>query len=104
MRFLLRLYDAPEHRKAIEADRWKVGLLDEASITTSEALGKPKVHDAWVRAYYLHVQGFHEAKLSTRIMRAELEAIEWLLDYAKEAASEKTRNVEDSVQGAELYI
>jgi hypothetical protein len=66
IKVLAEKYGITEHREALEHDRWRLGLLDKAVVTLSKMLNEPMIIYAWDSAYYLHVQGFHEAKLRRR--------------------------------------
>lgn len=39
----------------------------------------------WTEAYYLHVEGFHEARLSPEQVKERLPDVEWLLDFTRKA-------------------
>ncbi|MCC6057185.1 MAG: PaREP1 family protein, partial [Desulfurococcaceae archaeon] len=52
-----------EARKALEKGRWILSLLDDAIYAISEKLGVKEIIDWWDAAWFLHVEGFHEARL-----------------------------------------
>ena len=87
VKVLAEKYSIEEYRKALESTRWQVGLLDKAVVTLSRILNEPRIMDAWDSAYYLHVQGFHEAKLNIEAVEVRLPKVEWLIGYVKERLS-----------------
>jgi hypothetical protein len=78
-----------EYREALEYNRWRLGLLDKAAVTLSKILNEPRIMDVWDSAYYLHVQGFHEARLGIEEVEARLSKIKWLVNYVEEKVKEK---------------
>jgi len=58
-----------------ERGRWTTKDLDKAVIKISERLGD-WFRRAWETAYYLHVEGFHEARLDQEAVRARIDDIE----------------------------
>ena len=87
VKVLAEKYSIEEYCKALESSRWRVGLLDKAVVTLSRTLNEPRIMDAWDSAYYLHVQGFHEAKLNIEAVEVRLPKVEWLISYVKERLS-----------------
>ena len=87
VKVLAEKYSIEEYRKALESSRWQVGLLDKAVVTLFRTLNEPRIMDAWDSAYYLHVQGFHEAKLNIEEVEVRLPKVEWLINYVKERLS-----------------
>jgi hypothetical protein len=87
VKVLAEKYSIEEYRKALESSRWRVGLLDKAVVTLFRTLNEPRIMDAWDSAYYLHVQGFHEAKLNIEAVEVRLPKVEWLINYVKERLS-----------------
>jgi hypothetical protein len=65
-----------------ERDRWSTKDLDEAVIKISERLGD-WFRRAWETAYYLHVEGFHEASLDQGAVRARIDDIEKVIEETK---------------------
>jgi len=68
-----------------EADkegRWKVGLLEKAARKISRRLN-PEVRHWWDTAYYLHVEGFHEARLDMEGVKERIQEIENLVELCK---------------------
>ncbi len=62
--------------------RWKVGLLEKAIRKISKELN-PEVRHWWDTAYYLHVEGFHEARLDIEGVKERLQEIENLVKLCK---------------------
>jgi hypothetical protein len=90
VKVLAEKYGITEYREALEHGRWRLGLLDKAVVTLSKMLNEPMIIYAWDSAYYLHVQGFHEAKLDVEEVEARLSKIKWLVDYVKERVKWKS--------------
>ncbi|MGC9135894.1 PaREP1 family protein, partial [Caldivirga sp.] len=65
----------PEAKETMEGGRWTVSLLDEASWK----LGND-VERAWVEAYFLHVNGFHEIRIGIDEVRKRINVIKKLID------------------------
>jgi len=64
--------------EAEKEGRWKVGLLEKAVRKISRRLN-PEVRHWWDTAYYLHVEGFHEARLDIEGVKERLQEIENLI-------------------------
>jgi len=71
-----------EVKDAEERGRWTVTLLERAVRGLAERLGRAVV-DSWNGANYLHVWGFHEAKLDTEAVKIRMPAIESLIETTK---------------------
>jgi len=54
-----------EVKEAKSKGRWTVRLLDNAVLKLAERVDH-RIHDDWDHAYFLHVEGFHEASLDVR--------------------------------------
>ncbi|MCC6017327.1 MAG: PaREP1 family protein [Desulfurococcaceae archaeon] len=65
----------PEARKAIESGGWWSKLLEKTAQSVAKALGVKEFILWWNTAYKLHVDGFHEAKLSSEDIRERYEYI-----------------------------
>jgi len=65
-----------------ERGRWTVTELEKAVLGISKYLGD-WFGTAWDRANYLHVWGFHEAKLDSEDVKARLPDIERMVKEAK---------------------
>ena len=73
----LGLEEAEEARRR---GRWTLSLLDSAA----ERLGE-RVYDDWSHAYFLHVEGFHEARLGLDRVKARAGRVRELLEAARKA-------------------
>jgi len=69
-----------------ERGRWTTKDLDEAVIKISEKLGD-WFRRAWETAYYLHVEGFHEARLDQSEVEVRVGDIERLVNEIKRIIS-----------------
>jgi uncharacterized protein (UPF0332 family) len=68
-------------KEAGRKGRWTLRLLDEAANRLSE-LDK-RIYDDWDHAYFLHVEGFHEARLGLEQVRARVKYVRELFEIAK---------------------
>jgi hypothetical protein len=74
----------PEARKAIESSGWWSKLLEKAvQGGIAKTLGVKEFILWWDSAYKLHVDGFHEAKLSSEDVKERYEYIENMVNLAK---------------------
>jgi len=80
-----------EHREAREKGRWTLKLLDSAARRLAKEINSEILH-AWDHAYFLHVEGFHEARLSLDQVEARAKYVEELLRIAKEVVHGETRH------------
>jgi len=62
--------------------RWKIALLEKAVRKMSRRLN-PEVRHWWDTAYYLHVEGFHEARLDMEGVKIRIQEIENLVKLCK---------------------
>ena len=72
-----------EARKALEQGRWTTQLLFDAVYNASDKLGKKEVKWWWGRAWFLHVEGFHEARLRPDQVRRDAPDVESLVNLAR---------------------
>jgi hypothetical protein len=72
-----------EARKAVESGGWWSKLLEKAAQGIAKALGVKEFILWWDAAYKLHVDGFHEAKLSSEDVKDRYEYIEEMVNQAK---------------------
>jgi len=79
----------PEARKAIESDGWWPKLLEKAAQSVAKALGVKEFILWWDTAFKLHVDGFHEARLSSEDVKERYEYIESMVNMAKKIFTEK---------------
>ncbi len=75
--------DLPEARRAIESGGWWSKLLEKAAQSVAKALGVKEFILWWDTAFKLHVDGFHEAKLSSEDVKERYEYIEAMVNLAK---------------------
>ncbi len=76
---------AEELDEVMEAKRrgkWTVALLGMAAKKLSERINE-KIYDAWTHTYFIHVEGFHEARLKPEQIKARLRYVKELVDIAK---------------------
>ncbi|ACP37721.1 PaREP1 family protein [Saccharolobus islandicus] len=79
-------FNLPEYQQAVKEGRWYTYTLGKASNTLSNKLGN-WVLDGWSSAYFLHVWGFHEAKLSINDITSYLKRVKEMLEEAKKVLS-----------------
>ncbi len=72
-----------ESEKAKRKGRWTLRLLNLAAKALSERVNK-RIYDDWDHAYFLHVEGFHEARLGKDQVEARVPYVEELLSIAAE--------------------
>jgi hypothetical protein len=75
--------DLPEARRAIESGGWWSKLLEKATQSIAKALGVKEFILWWDTAFKLHVDGFHEAKLSSEDVKERYEYIEAMVNLAR---------------------
>jgi len=75
----------PEYEEARADGRWTATLLHDAVERLSETLD-PRIRDEWTQAWFLHVEGFHEARLTMELVKPRVRYVEELLAQAKEKA------------------
>jgi len=72
-----------EARKAVESGGWWSKLLEKAARGIAKALGVKEFILWWDAACKLHVDGFHEAKLSSEDVKDRYGYIEEMVNQAK---------------------
>ena len=72
-------YNLPEVKEAEEKGRWTVTLLEKAVRKLSDKISID-VQIGWDAANYLHVFGFHEAKLEVENVKARIPLIKRLIE------------------------
>jgi hypothetical protein len=77
----------PEARKAIEKGKWTTELLFDAVDDISAKLGED-IRRLWHTAWFLHVEGFHEARLRREHVAVRYRDIEVLVDLVKKIVQE----------------
>ena len=81
----LGLEEAEEARRR---GRWTLGLLDRAAGRLAELVDR-RVYDDWNHAYFLHVEGFHEARLSAEQVEKRMRFVEELLEIARSVVEKR---------------
>jgi len=71
-----------EAREAKRRGRWTLALLDSAAKKLSEEINE-RIYDDWTHAYFIYVEGFHEARLGTEQVKTRLKYIEELISIAR---------------------
>lgn len=71
-----------EAERAEEAGRWTAALLFEAADSLSERLGE-EFRLWWEAAWFLHVEGFHEARLAGAQVKREVPYVEKVVETAR---------------------
>ena len=74
----------PEAEEARRRGRWTLRLLDAAARRAGERLDR-RIYDDWDHAYFLHVEGFHEALLNPEQVKARASYVKELLKIIEEA-------------------
>jgi hypothetical protein len=77
-----------EAEEAREKGRWTLRLLDAAASKLSELVDR-RVYDDWDHAYFLHVEGFHEARLDREQVQRRVRYVKELLEVARRVAMER---------------
>lgn len=86
VKMLAKLHNLAEYREAKKRGRWVTGLLFRAVDRLSEIYGLD-FSKAWSSAWTLHVEGFHEGKLPTNVVRSYASIIEDILNILKREMS-----------------
>jgi hypothetical protein len=79
IKLLSERFNLPEVKEAEEKGRWTVTLLEKAVRKFSNKISID-VQIGWDAANYLHVFGFHEAKLEAENVKARLPLIKRLIE------------------------
>jgi hypothetical protein len=79
IKLLSERFNLPEAKEAEEKGRWTVTLLEKAVRKFSNKISID-VQIGWDAANYLHVFGFHEAKLEAENVKARLPLIKRLIE------------------------
>ena len=79
---LATFYKIPEAEEARRRGRWTAALLFDAVERLAER--RPEVRDQWTHAWFLHVEGFHEARLKMEHVKARARYVEDLVKTARE--------------------
>lgn len=73
----------PEARRATESGGWWSKLLEKAAQGVARTLGIKEFILWWDTAFRLHVDGFHEARLSSEDVRERYEYIGEMVNLAR---------------------
>ena len=79
-------FNLPEHQQVKRKERWTVALLDSAVRRLSEKF--PELPHWWQGAWYLHVEGFHEARLGIEAVEFRTQDVEKLVGLAENTFKE----------------
>jgi hypothetical protein len=79
VKLLSERFNFPEVKEAEEKGRWTVTLLEKAVRKLSDKISID-VQIGWDSANYLHVFGFHEAKLEVENVKARIPLIKRLIE------------------------
>jgi undecaprenyl pyrophosphate synthase len=77
-----------EVKEALRRGRWTTKLLDDVVWSAGLKLGIKELQYLWDSAYKLHVDGFHEARLTSDEVIRRVEAIEILVNIAKKVVQQ----------------
>jgi hypothetical protein len=75
--------DLEQARIAAKEGGWWTRLLNRAAEAVAEKLGLEELALWWKAAYYLHVEGFHEARLNTEDVKRNYRYVEALVTTAE---------------------
>jgi hypothetical protein len=79
IKLLSERFNLPEVKEAEEKKKWTVTLLEKAVRKLSDKISID-VQIGWDAANYLHVFGFHEAKLEAENVKARIPLIKRLIE------------------------
>jgi hypothetical protein len=82
VKVLAKHFALPEYEEAEGRGRWTTTLLFSAVRRLSETVN-PQVANWWHAAWFLHVEGFHEARLSIEEVKFRVKFIEELVKFAE---------------------
>ena len=82
VKLLAKVRSTSEHEEACRRGRWTATSLFNAVERLSKEV-YPKVRDWWTHARFLHVEGFHEARLTTELINARLPHIKKLIELTE---------------------
>ena len=80
--------DLEEVKEALGRGRWTTKLLDDVVWSAGLKLGVKELQYLWDSAYKLHVDGFHEARLTSDEVVRRVGAIETLVNMAKKVVQQ----------------
>ncbi len=79
-----------EAEEARSRGRWTLRLLDNAAQKLARKVDQ-RIHDNWDHAYFLHTEGFHEARLDVKQVEARVKYIEELLETTKNTVGRESK-------------
>lgn len=82
--------DLEQARIAAKEGGWWTRLLNRAAEAVAEKLGLEELALWWKAAYYLHVEGFHEARLSTEDVKRNYRYVEALVTTAEKILKDRS--------------
>ncbi len=91
---------AAEALEARKKGRWTLRLLDNAAARLAQ-LVDTRIYDDWDHAYFLHVEGFHEARLGPEQVKRRVRYIVELLELAKRAVGRGAQVTLRALRGQE---
>jgi len=80
---LAERFDLPQWVEASRKGRWTSALLFSAVRSLSEKTHRQEVLNGWHAAWFLHVEGFHEARLDMEEVTFRLPMVEELINLAE---------------------
>jgi len=84
LKLLSAKFMLPEYKDAKKRGRWTTSLLFSAVRMLSEEVN-PDIVNRWDHAWFLHVEGFHEARLNIEEVKFRLRFIEELVRIARKS-------------------
>ena len=87
---LAEYFSVPEYEEVRKRGRWTAPLLFSVVRKLSEGVNM-EITNWWAQAWFLHVEGFHEARLNIEEVRFRLKFIEELIKFTQEQGA-KRRN------------
>ena len=82
LKILSARFRLPEYEESKNKGRWTAPLLFSAVRKLSEEVS-PDIVNWWDHAWFLHVEGFHEARLNIEEVKFRLRFVEELVRLAK---------------------
>lgn len=82
IKILAERFGLKEYVEAERKGRWTAALLFTA-VRKLSAMVNPEIINYWDHAWFLHVEGFHEARLDLEEVKARVKFVEELVDLSK---------------------
>ena len=83
IKVLAERHKLPEYEKAEVDGRWRSHLLAQAARRLATNLREKEIEEAWLRAFNIHVWGFHEGKFDVEYIKQDIPYVEWLVNYVE---------------------